>query len=238
MGPGAHTPPVDSVLPETTALEGRPTEEVVTWALEQFGDRVAVSTALGPSGVVLLHLAQQVRPNVRAFFLDTGYHFPETLEHLARLEARLGLRLERIHPDATDVAARDAAEVPLYQTSPDACCALRKVEPMDRVLRGLDAWMTGIRRDQGGDRVHAPVAEWKTVGDRAVLKLNPLVDWDRKRIWAHLFAHDLPYNPLHDQGYPSVGCWPCTRPADADAGERSGRFVGQSRTECGLHTRF
>jgi phosphoadenosine phosphosulfate reductase len=229
---------VDDLLPDTSALEGLPTEEVVRWALERFGDRIAVSTALGPSGVVLLHLAQQVRPGVRAFFLDTGYHFPETLEHLARLEARLGLTLERVHPDSAEVAARDAASTPLYQTSPEACCALRKVEPMDRVLRGLDAWMTGIRRDQGGDRAHAPVAEWKTVGDRAVLKLNPLVAWDRKRIWAHLFAHDLPYNPLHDQGYPSVGCWPCTRPADADAGERSGRFVGQSRTECGLHTRF
>ena len=158
--------------------------------------------------------------------------------HLDALEARVGIRLERVTPDAAEVAARDASATPLHRSSPDDCCALRKVEPMDRVLRGLDAWMTGIRRDQGGVRVSAPAAEWRNVGGRDLLKVNPLVAWDRKAIWAHIFEHDLPYNALHDQGYPSVGCWPCTQPSDASGEERAGRFVGQARTECGLHTRF
>jgi len=219
-------------------FEALTTPALVAWTLERFGRRVAISTALGPSGVVLLHLATQLDPKVRAFFLDTGYHFPETLAHLDALEARLGIRLERISPDATDVAARDAGPTFLHRDSPDACCALRKVEPMDRVLRGLDAWMTGIRRDQGGTRSSAPAAEWRSVGGRELLKVNPLVGWDRKAVWAHIFEHDLPYNALHDQGYPSVGCAPCTQPSDASGDERAGRFVGQARTECGLHTRF
>ncbi len=219
-------------------FEALTTPALLAWTLERFGHRVAISTALGPSGVVLLHLATQLDPKARAFFIDTGFHFPETLAHLDALEARLGIRLERVTPDAAEVAARDASATPLHRSSPDDCCALRKVEPMDRVLRGLDAWMTGIRRDQGGARVSAPAAEWRNVGGRDLLKVNPLVAWDRKAIWAHIFEHDLPYNALHDRGYPSVGCWPCTQPSDASGEERAGRFVGQARTECGLHTRF
>jgi phosphoadenosine phosphosulfate reductase len=227
---------------ELPDLEGRDARDVLTWAFERFGDRVAISTAFGPSGIVVMHLAHALHPAVRAFFLDTGFHFPETLAMVDRVRDRLGIEIDVVRPDAAAVAAvegvgGDAAE-PLYARDTDACCGVRKVEPTRRVLAGLDAWITGLRRDQGPSRATTPVLEVKENDGRALVKVNPLVSWDRKAVWTYLFDHELPYNPLHDQGYPSVGCWPCTRPAAADGDERAGRWAGQGKTECGLHTRI
>jgi phosphoadenosine phosphosulfate reductase len=187
-----------------------------------------------------MHLAQRMNPAVRAFFLDTGFHFPETLAMVDRVRERLGITIDVLRPDPVAVETLDpaAAAERLYARDADACCGLRKVEPTRRALQGLDAWITGLRRDQGPSRATTPVLEWKESDGRPLVKVNPLVGWDRKAVWAHLFAHDLPYNPLHDQGYPSVGCWPCTRPAAADGDERAGRWAGQAKTECGLHTRI
>lgn len=204
----------------------------------QFGDRIALSTAFGPSGVVLMHLAAQVNPKAWAFFLDTGFHFPETLAMVDRVRDKLGIRIEVIRPEPlVDITERGRAE-PLHRTDADACCGERKVEPTERVLRGLDAWVTGLRRDQGPSRAQTPVASPRLVDGRTVLKLNPLVTWTRKDVWRHLFEHDLPYNPLHDQGYASVGCHPCTVPSDDENDERAGRWAGAAKTECGLHTRI
>jgi phosphoadenosine phosphosulfate reductase len=217
-------------------LENVTTTDVLTWAFENFGDRVAISTAFGPSGVVLMHLASQIRPGVKAFFLDTDFHFPETLQMVERIAARLPLELEIVKPALTvDEQTRlHGDELPVV--NPDLCCRIRKVEPTQRVLSGLDAWLTGLRRDQGSSRAATPVLEAKVVDGRDLVKINPMATWTRKDVWRHIFTHELPYNPLHDRGYASVGCWPCTRPT-ADAGdERSGRWAGTGKTECGLHT--
>lgn len=209
---------------------------VLSWAYETYGDRAAISTAFGPSGVALMHLASEVNPGARVFFIDTGFHFPETLAMLDRIPARMNVRIEVIEPLITvaEQAREYGNELPVLNSN--QCCGIRKVEPNRRMLQGLGAWITALRRDQGPSRAHTPVLDIKQVEGRHLAKLNPLVDWTRKDVWAHIFAHDLPYNTLHDDGYPSVGCQPCTRRASDPNDERSGRWAGQNKTECGLHT--
>lgn len=219
-------------------LESAATPDILRWAFDTFGDRVAISTAFGPSGVVLMHLASRIRPGFRVFFLDTGFHFPETLATLERVRARLAVDIEVVRPGPAVPAPGTLEGDRLPVIDPDRCCELRKVEPTRRVLAGLDAWITALRRDQGPSRAHTPVVERKIIDGRELLKVNPLVRWTRKDVWRHVFAHDLPYNPLHDHGYASVGCWPCTRPTIDGADERSGRWAGSAKTECGLHTRI
>ncbi len=177
-------------------LEDASAEEALTWAYSTYGDRAGMSTAFGPSGVVLMHL-EVVDPTPRA--LVEG---------------------DRLHV-----------------FDPDRCCALRKVEPTQRVLAGLDAWLTALRRDQGPTRARTPVVEIKErPGGTPLAKVAPLARWTRKDVWRHIFTHELPYNALHDRGFDSVGCAPCTRPSTDPADERSGRWVGHAKTECGLHT--
>lgn len=220
-------------------LEAASPTEILRWGFDAFGDRIALSTAFGPSGVVLMDLASRLRPGVRVFFVDTGFHFDETLAMIERVQARMPVQIEVLRPELTvaEQAARHGDA--LYVVDPDRCCAMRKVEPTRRMLDGLDAWITGLRRDQGPSRARTPILDPREVGGRMVVKLNPLARWTRKDVWRHVFAHDLPYNPLHDQGYPSIGCAPCTAPvgdvAEADD-ERAGRWAGSAKTECGLHT--
>jgi len=217
-------------------IENARSEDILAWAFDRFEDRIALSTAFGPSGVVLMHLASQVKPGIRVFFVDTGFHFRETLDMLDRIRERLPVTIEVIKPELTvrEQALQYGDE--LHVINSDRCCAMRKVEPTQRMLVGLDAWVTALRRDQGPSRAQLPVLENRMVNNREVAKINPLIHWTREEIWRHVFAHDLPYNPLHDQGYPSIGCAPCTRPATDPNDERSGRWIGRSKTECGLHT--
>lgn len=234
---------MDVNLPD---LEGQSAADILRWTFDRFSglpdgqaDRVAISTAFGPSGVVLLHLAQTVNPRVRAFFLDTGYHFPETLGMVERVRERLGIAVEVVSADPAVVSVEDPpGGVPLHARDTDRCCGIRKVDPTRVVLRGLDAWIAALRRDQGPTRAQTPVLEVRQSEGRDLVKVNPLVAWDRKRIWTYLFENDLPYNPLHDLGYPSVGCAPCTAPAEGASNEREGRWAGQAKLECGLHTRI
>lgn len=220
----------------TVNLQQPDARTVLSWAYETYGDRAAISTAFGPSGVALMHLASQINPGARVFFIDTGFHFPETLAMVDRIQARLDVQVEVIEPliSVAEQALEYGDELPVLDSN--QCCSIRKVEPNKRLLRGLGAWITALRRDQGPSRANTPVLEIKQVDGRHLAKLNPLVTWKRQEVWQHIFAHDLPYNPLHDDGYPSVGCWPCTRRATDPDDERSGRWAGQNKTECGLHT--
>ena len=217
-------------------LETTSSDDILSWAFGRFGDRIALSTAFGPSGIVLMHLASQVKPGVKVFFVNTGFHFRETLETLNKVRDRLAVQIKIIEPKISvdEQASRHGDE--LYVLNSDRCCAIRKVEPTQRMLKGLDAWVTALRRDQGPTRAHLPAIENRSVEERPLTKINPLIHWTREEIWRHIFAHDLPYNDLHDRGYPSVGCAPCTRPATDPNDERSGRWAGQNKTECGLHT--
>lgn len=219
-----------------TELETLSAQDILAWGFETFGERIALSTAFGPSGVVLMHQASQVCPGVRVFFIDTGFHFAETVEMVDRIQSRMAVDIQVIQPTISlnQQAAQYGADLNIVD--PDRCCAIRKVEPMQRMLKGLDAWVTALRRDQGPSRAQLPALQTKEVDGRFLAKLNPLIHWTKAEVWTYLLGHDLPYNPLHDQGYPSIGCAPCTQPAQDPSNERSGRWAGRSKSECGLHT--
>ncbi len=210
---------------------------ILAWATSAFGDRIALSTSLGPQSLVVLDLLHRMGRTVPAFLLDTGLLFPETYALKRRVEARYGITIRAVRP-RLDLADQAASHGPrLWERNPDHCCYLRKVAPLRDALGGLDAWITGIRRDQAATRAGARAIEWDE--QFGLLKVNPLVGWTRADVDAYVAAHDVPTNPLLHQGYRSLGCEPCTsRPASADAGERAGRWAGLGKTECGIHHRL
>lgn len=228
-------PPITTLDIErlSQAFETESPEAMLRWAYATFDRRATMSTALGPSGIVLLHMVSQIDPGADIFFLDTGLHFQETYDLITTIEARLGLHIRRIVPART-VRGQAAAFGPsLWLRDPDLCCHMRKVEPMAHHLAAFDLWITGIRRDQSTTRRSTPIL---SANERfGLLKLNPLATWDEARIWGYIARHDLPTNALHEQNYPSVGCWPCTRAVAPGEDARSGRWAGLQKTECGLH---
>jgi phosphoadenosine phosphosulfate reductase len=180
---------------------------------------------------VLLHMVAQIDRDIPILFLDTGMLFGQTLDYRKTLAARLGLTGVRdLRPQYQDLATQDPS-ANLWRTDTDACCNIRKVLPLDRALGEFDGWITGRKRFQGGDRMRLQVVEES--GDK--LKFNPLANWTKAQIEAYAAEHDLPAHPLVEFGYPSIGCWPCTKPVDAGQDERSGRWAGQDKTECGIH---
>jgi phosphoadenosine phosphosulfate reductase len=216
-----------------TATESWSAAEVLEWALVRFGGRIALASAFGPEGMVLIDLATRIRSDVQVFTLDTGLFFPETYELIERVERRYGITIERVKPALT-VEEQAAQHGPsLWQSSPDRCCYMRKIEPLRRKLSTLDAWVAAIRRDQTPDRAQAQKVEWDV--KFGLVKINPLCDWTSEMVWDYVRSNGLPYNPLHDHGYPSIGCAPCTRPVQDGENARSGRWVGFAKTECGLH---
>jgi len=215
-------------------LTGATPREILEWAVERFHPRLTMATAFGAEGCVLLHLLSQIDRNVRVFNLDTGYQFPETLELCDRIAERYGIEVELIRPETTVAEYEKPYDNPLYVTNPDQCCYDRKIVPLRRALVGYDAWITAIRAEQSAHR-----AAVKVVGPDpkfGLVKINPLLTWTRRDIWAYIVTHKVPYNPLHDRGYASIGCWPCTRPVSSGQEERAGRWAGQAKTECGLHS--
>ena len=219
---------------ETTSLG-----KIVRWAWETLGPRVEMSTAFGATGMVLFDIAQKEVPELPVFTIDTGYLFQETLELKARVEQRYGVEIETLHPRLSVKEQDEKFGAALYGRNPGKCCAMRKVEPMRRKLMELDGWITGIRRDQSSSRSRAGILETYQVGSaQYILKVNPMATWTRKDVWDYILAHEVPYNPLMDQGYPSLGCWPCTKKAESGGEERAGRWAGTSKDECGIHTSF
>ncbi len=207
------------------------------WAYETFGARAGIGTSFQPAGIVILHLAKTAGIPLQAFTLNTGLLFPETLEFKAKLEAHLGIKVEEVHPAQTveQQAAQYGAE--LWKRDPEKCCELRKVDSLGKKLYDLDLWITGMRRDQSAERSATPLLSLAARPDNSdVWKLNPLVDWSRDQVWAYLKEHGLPHNVLHDRGYRSIGCSPCTLPSSG-SDERGGRWPGFDKKECGLHTR-
>ena len=214
-------------------FEGHVPEEILRWGIENFSPQIALATGFGPEGVVLMHLLSQIAPETTVFYLDTDLFFAETYALRNELEARLGLHFTRT---ATDVSLEDqAAEYgpQLWARDPDRCCYIRKVEPLRRYLATQRAWITAIRRDQTRQRASAGLVEWDYAN--GLVKINPLAAWTSEQVWDYIHAHDLPFNQLHLQGYPSIGCWPCTLPFVSGDDPRSGRWAGLGKTECGIH---
>lgn len=212
-------------------LELAPAEVILEWAVATFGDRFCVTSSMADA--VLAHLASTVAPGIDVVFLDTGYHFAETLGTRDAVEATLPVNLRTVRPRQS-VAEQDATHGrDLFRTDPDRCCALRKVAPLRAELSKFDAWITAIRRDQTPERATAQIVE----DDRkfGLVKINPLVAWTHDDVWAHIYANDVPTNALHAAGYPSIGCQPCTSPVAPGEDPRSGRWRGAAKTECGLH---
>jgi phosphoadenosine phosphosulfate reductase len=204
---------------------------VLEAAVESFGDRLALVSSFGAESAVLLHLAAQVKPDLPVLFLDTGMLFGQTLDYRQQLAERLGLTDVRdLRPAFQDLAVGDP-EAKLWQTDTDACCHIRKVLPLDRALGGFEAWITGRKRFHGGDRLSLPVVEFA----EGQVKFNPLANWGKADLDAYAAEHDLPAHPLVAQGFPSLGCWPCTQPVEDGQDVRAGRWKGMDKTECGIH---
>ncbi len=218
----------------SSRLDAAHPREILAWAIERYHPKLMMATAFGPEGCVLLHLLAEIQPGVRVINLDTGYQFDETLQLRDRIATRYGIEVELIRPDTT-VAEYEAMHAgPLYATHPDQCCRDRKMIPLRRAIVGYDGWISAIRADQSNDRGRAEIVQWDA--KFGLVKINPLLRWTKRDVWAFIVTNDVPYNRLHDQGYPSIGCWPCTRAVAAGEDERAGRWAGQAKTECGLHS--
>jgi len=223
----------DRIEAAARRLENSAPEETLQWAFEEFPGRVTLATGFGPEGVALIDIALRINPLADIFFLDTSFLFPETYELRDRLEARYQIKIRAFQTDITPEQQDISFGAKLWSTDPDLCCRLRKLEPLKEALSGRDAWITAIRRDQTVERSSAREIEWD---DRwQLVKINPLVRWTKQQVWSYIAAHKLPYNPLHDKGYPSIGCTHCTRPVLPGGADRAGRWPGRAKQECGLH---
>jgi phosphoadenosine phosphosulfate reductase len=216
-------------------LESAAPEEILAWAFEEFGDRVTIATGFGAEGVALIDLAVKINPRPDIFYIDTSFLFPETYQLRRRLEDRYGIEIRAFQTELTPETQELAYGAKLWSRDPDLCCRLRKLEPLREALKDRAAWVTAIRRDQTAARAEACVVEWDY--QWRLVKINPLARWTKADVWGHIRKNDVPFNPLHEQGYPSIGCTNCTRAVGEGEGERAGRWADFAKTECGLHNR-
>ena len=214
-----------ATIPE---LESAHPEEIVAWTVATFPGKTALTLSFGGGGVALAHMVSRIDRTVPVIFIDTGMHFPETYAFKQEFTERYGLDLVEVRP------AADPG--PLYRTDPDRCCRIRKVEPIEPVMAGFDAWISGLRRDQSPSRAALEPVERHDVDGHPIIKVFPLARWSREDVLRYIRDHDIPSHPLLDRGYTSIGCWPCTRPTRPGESERAGRWSGTGKVECGLHT--
>jgi phosphoadenosine phosphosulfate reductase len=217
---------------EISAQEQATPQEILRWACSRF-ERLCVAASFGKDSVTLLHMLRTIRPDLDVVFLNTGYDFPETLDFIRRLEREWSLHILEFTPGLSVAEQERTLGADLYQTDPDTCCGIRKVEPMTRALRGYDAWITGLRRDETEHRRGIRTVE--TEG--RPIKINPLAAWTSEDLWKYIRAENVPFHPLYDQGYVSLGCKPCTLAGTWGRFERAGRWAGTSKQggECGIH---
>jgi phosphoadenosine phosphosulfate reductase len=220
-------------------FESSPPEDILAWAHERFGARAAIGTSFQGAGLVMMHLAKTTGLNFPIFTLDTGLLFPETVALKSRLEEFFGWKIESLVPDLTVEQQAEAQGPELWNTNPDLCCTFRKVLPLQSKLRELDCWITGLRRNQSQTRAAIGIIELYALeggAEEGIVKLNPMANWTKEAIWDYIRAHKIPYNPLQDQGYKSIGCHTCTRKTGDGENERAGRWTGFKKVECGIHT--
>ncbi len=208
-------------------------EEVLQWAFKTLGKGVEMASGFGAEGMALIDIAARLNPELRVFTIDTEFLFPETYQLIEKVEKRYGIAVERVRSRLTPEGQAEIYGPALWAAKPDDCCALRKVGPLKEKLAGLRAWITAIRRDQTSARANARKVEWDA--KFKLVKINPIADWTTKDVWNYIFAHDVPYNPLHDANFTSIGCTHCTRAIRPGEDARAGRWSGFQKTECGLH---
>jgi phosphoadenosine phosphosulfate reductase len=235
--PAVRTPApgqLEMIAEQSRRLEGAAAEEILAWAVQTYFPRFTMATGLGPEGCVIISMLARIEPRVYVFNLDTGYQFRETLELRERIAEKYGIIVDLQRAELPVESYEAAHGGPVYKTDPDKCCYDRKVSVLHRVAKDFDAWASGIRRDQSLTRADTPIVRWdKKFG---LVKISPLARWTTDQVWERILAEKIPYNPLHDRGYPSIGCWPCTRAVGPGEDERAGRWTGTGKTECGLHT--
>lgn len=219
---------------ESARLETATPQEILAWATSRFAGYFTMATAFGAEGMTLIHMLAEIAPETPIFNLDTGYQFPETLELRERIKERYGIEVEFKRPDTTVEQYEAEHGGPLYTTRPDLCCRDRKIKVLHKAVKGMRAWSSAIRRDQSPDRAQTPIVGWDKKFN--LVKVSPLANWTKKEVWNLISKQDIPYNPLHDQGYTSIGCQPCTRAVLFGEDERAGRWSGFAKTECGLHS--
>ncbi len=232
-GPATAAPVIDIAV-AARDLEGATALDILRWASTQL-PRITFATGFGAEGCVIIDLIGRHQLPIDIFTLDTGVLFPETYALWRQLEAQYGITILGVTPEQTVEQQAAAHGDALWSREPDRCCDLRKVQPLTRALRGFAAWVTAIRRDQTAERANAQVVE--TDPKFGLVKINPLVTWTHDDVWGHLYANDVPYNSLHERGYPSIGCQPCTSPVVPGENLRAGRWRGTHKNECGLHVK-
>jgi phosphoadenosine phosphosulfate reductase len=216
------------------AAESWSPQHVLKWAFESFSQSVAIASAFGPEGMAVIDMAAHLRgADFRLFTLDTEFLFPDTYSLMDRIEQKYGITIERVYSPLSPEEQERVHGAALWNRDPDVCCNLRKVAPLRQKLSELSAWITGIRREQTPDRAGALKIGWDSKFD--IVKINPIADWNSAQVWRYICDHDVPYNPLHDRGYPSIGCKYCTRAVLPGEDQRNGRWSGFAKNECGLH---
>lgn len=232
--PGAEADHAAELADRSAAFEGAHPRDVLTWALTAYAGKITVACSFGgPSGMAILDMVAALDVRTPVFYLDTDVLFPETLALIARVRDRYGLEPVAVRSELTLEAQAATYGDALWERDPDRCCALRKVAPQRAYLRGFDAWISGIRRDQGPTRAQTPIVAWDARA--SIVKINPLAGWTERDVWRYIAEHDVPTSELHGRGYASVGCMPCTRPVQPGEDARAGRWSGFAKTECGLH---
>ena len=214
-------------------FENAAPSDILRWAWNTFGQELALVSSFQPTGLATLHMLLEFAPDIPVITLDTGLLFPETVALVDQWERDYGLNLIRARPRQTVAEQALAHGEALWERDPDLCCHLRKTMPLDQALKPYAAWMTGLRRDQSERRRSVPIVSLDA--KYGIVKLSPLATWTEEMVWTYLLAHELPYNPLHEQNYFSIGCSPCTRATAPGEDKRAGRWSGQAKTECGIH---
>ena len=224
---------LEELAEHNARLETATPQEVIAWASQRFAPRLTMGTAFGPEGMTIIHMLSTIAPETPIFNLETGYQFDETLNMVNRIRKKYGMEVELKRPELTVEQFEEANGGPVYKENPSACCFHRKLVVLRSAARDMDAWISAIRRDQSADRAKAPIVGWdKKFG---LVKVNPLANSTKQSVWKMIMDEEVPYNPLHDQGYTSIGCAPCTRAVLFGEDERAGRWSGTAKTECGLH---
>ena len=229
-------PSIEELKDINQRFEGQTPQEVLAYGLGQYFPSIVLACSFGPEDVVIWDMMHQINPKSSFFYLDTDFLFKETHDVRERIKIKYSLRSEQIIEVKSEFTPEQQAEKfgdLLWIQQPDQCCKIRKVDPLTRVLKGYSAWVTGIRRDQAPTRANAKIMEWDE--KFKLVKFNPLAAWTNDAVWSYIKANDLPYNVLHDQNYPSIGCTHCTAPVQLGQDPRSGRWNNFEKTECGLH---